>query len=123
MNRIIIFLILSIPLILISWRTIFNVKSHGLYRLFSWECIIWIFATNYRYWFDELFSIIHIFSWIFLITSGYLIITGVILMKKLGKPQSNRNEKTLYQFEKTSELIDKGIFRYIRHPLYSSLLF
>jgi protein-S-isoprenylcysteine O-methyltransferase Ste14 len=41
----------------------------------------------------------------------------------MGKPGKNRDEKTLYQFEKTTELIDTGIFRYIRHPLYSSLIF
>jgi protein-S-isoprenylcysteine O-methyltransferase Ste14 len=44
-------------------------------------------------------------------------------MKKVGKQGTNRNEKTLYQFEKTTELIEQGIFKYIRHPLYSSLLF
>jgi protein-S-isoprenylcysteine O-methyltransferase Ste14 len=47
----------------------------------------------------------------------------VILMKKMGKPEPDRNEETLYQFERTTELVDKGIFKYIRHPLYSSLLF
>jgi protein-S-isoprenylcysteine O-methyltransferase Ste14 len=46
-----------------------------------------------------------------------------VLLKKAGKQVKDRNEKTLYQFEKTSELIDHGIFKYIRHPLYSSLLF
>ena len=123
MDRIIIFLILSIPFIVISWRAIFNIMSHGFYRLFSWECILWLFATNYKYWFDNPLSINQIFSWIFLIISIYLIIAGVILMKKIGKPKRDRNEKTLYQFEQTTELIDKGIFKYIRHPLYSSLLF
>ena len=123
MNRIIFFLILSMPVIVISWRTIFNIKSHGFFRFFSWECIIWLFATNYKYWFDDPFSINQIFSWIFLIISGYLVIVGVILMKKVGKQGNNRNEKTLYQFEKTTELIEQGIFKYIRHPLYSSLLF
>ncbi len=123
MNRIIIFLILNIPAIVISWRTIFNIRSHGFFRFFSWECIIWLFATNYKYWFDNPFSIYQIFSWSFLIISGYLIIVGVILMKKLGKPENNRSEKTLYQLEKTTELIEQGIFKYIRHPLYSSLLF
>jgi protein-S-isoprenylcysteine O-methyltransferase Ste14 len=44
-------------------------------------------------------------------------------MKKTGKPEPDRNEETLYQFERTTELIDTGIFKYIRHPLYSSLLF
>jgi protein-S-isoprenylcysteine O-methyltransferase Ste14 len=55
--------------------------------------------------------------------SLYLIIAGVRFLKKSGKPTPNRDEKTLYAFEKTSELIDSGIFKYIRHPLYSSLLF
>jgi protein-S-isoprenylcysteine O-methyltransferase Ste14 len=44
-------------------------------------------------------------------------------MKKTGKAERNRNGETLYQFERTTELIDTGIFKYIRHPLYSSLLF
>jgi len=123
MVRIIIFVILSIPIIIVSWRTLFNIKSHGFYRFFSWECIVLLFATNYKYWFDNPFTIKQIFSWTFLIISAYLIIVGVILMKKIGKPEKNRNKKTLYQFEQTTELIDKGIYKYIRHPLYSSLLF
>ena len=44
-------------------------------------------------------------------------------MKKTRKPQADRDDKTLYKFEKTTELVDTGIFKYIRHPLYSSLLF
>ena len=44
-------------------------------------------------------------------------------MKRIGKPDKKRNTKNLYQFEQTTELVDKGIFKYIRHPLYSSLIF
>ena len=123
MDRIIIFAILSILIIAVSWRTIFNFKSHGFYRFISWLCIAWLIATNYRDWFVNPFSIQQIISWILLIISGYLVIVGVILIKKTGKPKSDRNEKSLYQFEQTTELVDKGIFKYIRHPLYSSLLF
>ena len=123
MDRVIIFLILSVPIIIISWRTIFNIKNHGFYRFFSWECIIWLLATNYKYWFDNPFSINQIFSWILLIVSGYLVVIGMILIKKIGKPKRERNEKTLYQIEQTTNLIDTGIYKYIRHPLYSSLLF
>ena len=97
MDRVIIFLILSVPIIIISWRTIFNIKNHGFYRFFSWECIIWLLANNYKYWFDNPFSINQIFSWILLIASGYLVVIGVILIKKIGKPKRDRNEKTLYQ--------------------------
>ena len=123
MERLIVFGILSLPLIFISWRNFFKVKSHGFYRFFSWECILWLLVSNYSFWFDNPFSIKQIFSWIFLLFAGYLIIAGVILMERRGKPIKNRDEKTLYQFEKTSVLIDTGIFKYIRHPLYSSLLF
>jgi len=122
-TSLIIFGILSLPVIIISWRTLFNVKSHGFYRFVSWECIIWLFANNYKYWFDYPFIISQIFSWILLIISGYLVIAGVILMKSKGKAGKKRDEKNLYQFEKTTELIDTGIFKYIRHPLYSSLIF
>jgi len=115
--------ILSFPLILISWRTLFNLRSHGFYRFFSWECIIWLFASNYKFWFHDPFSITQIMSWIFLFWSVYEVIAGVILLKKAGKPKNDRNGQMLYPFEKTSALVDHGIFRYIRHPLYSSLLF
>jgi protein-S-isoprenylcysteine O-methyltransferase Ste14 len=123
MVKILIFASLSIPIVIISWRTLFNIKSHGFYRFFSWECIVWLFAANCRVWFDDPFTIKQIFSWTFLIISIYLMTAGVIFMIKMGKPDKNRKNKTLFQFEQTTELVDKGIYQYIRHPLYSSLLF
>jgi protein-S-isoprenylcysteine O-methyltransferase Ste14 len=122
-TALIIFGILSLPVITISWRTLFNIKSHGFYRFISWECIIWLFAHNWKFWFYNPISLNQIFSWLFLISSGYLVIAGVIMMKKKGRQDQIRNEETLYQFEKTTDLIDSGIFKYIRHPLYSSLIF
>ena len=52
-----------------------------------------------------------------------MVIAGVVLMKRKGKAGKKRDEKNLYDFEQTTELIDTGIFKYIRHPLYSSLIF
>jgi len=123
MDDLIVFGILSIPLIVLSWRTLSDIKSHGFYRFFSWECILWLLISNYKFWFDNPFGIKQIFSWMFLFCSAYLVIAGVIRMRRFGKPLKNRNENSLYQFEKTTELIDTGIFKYIRHPLYSSLIF
>lgn len=123
MERLILFGILSLPVILISWRTLFKIKSHGFYRFFSWECIIWLFANDFRYWFNHPFNNEQLLSWLLLLISVYLVISGVILLKKVGKPQQNRDEKTLYEFEKTTVLIEQGLYKYIRHPLYSSLLF
>jgi len=39
MGTIIIFGVLSLFIILASWRTLFDIKSHGFYRFFSWECM------------------------------------------------------------------------------------
>ena len=123
MERFILFGALSVPVIIISWRALFSAKNHGFYRFLSWECIVWLFVSNYRYWFKDPFGALQIISWILLIISAYLIISGVLMMKKMGKSSNKRNDNTLYKFEKTTELVDKGIFNYIRHPLYSSLLF
>lgn len=119
----ILFGILSIPVIIISRKTLFNVKSHGFYRFFSWECIIWLFASNYPFWFDNPFGVTQLFSWSFLLIAVYLVVAGVILLKTIGKPKTDREENSFYEFEKTTVLIDHGIFKYIRHPMYSSLLF
>jgi len=121
--ELIVFGILSIPLVYFSKHVIFNIKSHGFYRFLGWECIAWLLVGNYKFWFQEIFSPNQIISWIFLIYSLYLIIIGVDLIKKMGKSRETRKDGTLYQFEKTTELIESGLYRYIRHPLYGSLIF
>ncbi|HRZ43171.1 MAG TPA: hypothetical protein P5228_10765 [Bacteroidales bacterium] len=117
MDRIYIFIALSIPIIIVSRRALLKVKSHGFYRFFAWESIGWLLASNYSYWFFRPFSIPQIFSWILLIISVYLVIFGVILLKKAGKPEKSRSEDALFTFEQTTKLIDTGIYQYIRHPL------
>lgn len=123
MERLIVFGVLTVSIIFLSWRTIVSVKSHGFYRFLCWECIAWLFASNYRCWFDNPISVVHLISWMLLLLSIYLVVAGVIQLKRVGKPQRSRDDNELYGFEKTSELVDTGIFKYIRHPLYSSLLF
>ena len=123
MTNLILFGILSLGVIIISWRTLFNTRSHGFYRFFSWECIVWLLASNYKYWFVAPFSINQVISWILLFYSLYLVIAGMLLMKRIGKPQPARDEKNLFGFEKTTKLIDSGVFKHIRHPLYASLIF
>jgi protein-S-isoprenylcysteine O-methyltransferase Ste14 len=47
----------------------------------------------------------------------------MVLLKDKGKPAEEReNDKSLITFEKTTTLVTTGIYHYIRHPLYSSLL-
>jgi len=123
MEKLIIFGILSLPIIVVSWRSLFSIKTHGFYRFFSWECILWLLVSNYKFWFIDAFSFQQIISWIFLFYASYSVIAGAIKLRQTKKSDLGRNEATLYQFEKTDELIDTGIYKFIRHPLYSSLLF
>ncbi len=123
MERWIVFGILSIFIVLLSWKTLFRFRSHGFYRFFSWECMAWLLVSNIRYWFDHPFSLAQLFSWFFLFFSVYLVLAGALQLKKYGKPVESREDENLYGFEKTSVLVDRGIYKYIRHPLYSSLMF
>jgi protein-S-isoprenylcysteine O-methyltransferase Ste14 len=123
MTESLLFIILSANIIFFSIHVIFKPKSHGFYRLLGWLCMAWIFSKNYHYWFSDPFSVPQIISWILLLYALYLAIFGVILIKIKGKAHDNRKDNSLYSFEKTTVLITTGIYRYIRHPLYSSLIF
>jgi len=122
MEKLIIFGTLSILVILVSWKSLKSHRNHGFYRFFSWECILWLLVSNIQFWFEDPFGLRQVISWILLFASIYYVVAGVILMKKIGKPKKSSEREELYGFEKTTELIDHGIFRYIRHPLYGSLM-
>lgn len=64
-------------------------------------------------WFDDPFSALHILSWIALIISLLLAISG---FRELGFKDA------LGDLE-SGELKESGIYSNMRHPLYSSLLF
>jgi len=105
----------TIMIILFSW--FFSIRSrryHGIPRFFAFESIFLLCLLNWRVWFHNPFSIHQIISWICLIISAYAGLTGVILLKMKGKPEE--------QFENTTHLVTTGIYYYIRHPLYLSLL-
>jgi len=78
---------------------------------------------NLDCWFHKPFSHHQIISWLLLIISLFLAIHGFQLLYMVGKPKSERNDPSLIGIEKTTELVRVGAYRYIRHPLYSSLLF
>lgn len=123
MVKLVVFILLTIPVLTISLKSMKNRKSHGFYRFFSFVAILLLLVFKIGYWFKNPFSFNQIVSWIFLLVSIYLVFAGIIALKRKGKQKNNREQSDLYAFEKTSELVNTGIFRYIRHPMYSSLLF
>lgn len=120
----IVFLITSIVLIAISWKSLSNPYSHGFYRFFAWECIVILFLLNAKYWFQNLFAWYQLIAWVLLSVSLIPLGYGIYYLKTRGQPTKFREgDNSLLGFEKTTRLVTIGIYKYIRHPLYSSLLF
>jgi protein-S-isoprenylcysteine O-methyltransferase Ste14 len=111
----IIFIFGSIIVIWISIPSLRQPGSHGFYRFFAWETILGMFVLNLRVWFVNPFAWYQITSWILLIVSIIPIIYGVLLLRAIGKPTD--------ELEATTQLVTTGIYRFIRHPMYASLLY
>ncbi len=121
--RLIIFAIVSAYFIYVSRKSLFRPRSHGFPRFFAWESILALALLNAPHWTEDLFSFHQLVSWLFLIISIFLVVHGVRLLRVIGKPDQNRSDAGLLAFERTSHLVTVGAYKYIRHPLYSSLLF
>jgi protein-S-isoprenylcysteine O-methyltransferase Ste14 len=121
--KLIIFLILSIGIIVLSWRSLKNINSHGFYRFFAFELILFIILFNFDYWFNNPFSVLQIISWFLLIFSIVIVLDGFYLLKRVGVQKGKIDNSPNLGFENTTNLVTSGIYRFIRHPLYSSLLF
>ena len=123
MIRIVIFAIVSSVLIYVSRASLFRPQSHGFYRFFAWESILALVLLNAPVWFKNPFAPQQLISWLFLLISIFLAVHGVHLLRVIGQPNQKRTDAELLEFEKTSSLVTVGAYKYIRHPLYSSLLF
>lgn len=126
MFRAILFVVLSAALVWISRASLADVRSHGFYRFFAWECILGLFFLNFislEQWFGDPLSVHQIVSWVLMFSSLVPVAFGMRRLRTHGKPDAGRSgDETLIWIEKTTRLVTTGVFRYIRHPLYSSLL-
>jgi len=115
---------LGLVILVISRASIIKPRSHGFWRFFAWEIILVLAAVNLNSWFTNPFSWHQILSWTLLILSVVPLVVGTQSLIKRGKPIDHReDEPQLLALEKTTTLVTTGIYHYIRHPLYSSLLF
>ena len=126
MLRVIIFVILSAALAYVSRASLKVPRSHGFYRFFAWECILVLFLLNFitfRQWFGDPFSFRQLISWFLLMGCVFPGVYGVHVLRVHGKPDARRpQDAPMFWVEKTTQLVTTGAFKYIRHPLYSSLL-
>lgn len=114
MFDIVMFVVGSTGILLLSRQALRNMHSHGFYRFFAFELLLILLLMNRHYWFDEPFALPQILSWILLSVSLVFAVQGFSLLRNVGKPGR--------QIESTRVLVQVGIYKYIRHPLYSSLM-
>ena len=98
----------------LSWQSLRQPRSHGFFRFFAFECILLLILANAEYWFREPFSALQVISWLLLVSSLILAVHGFHLLRATGRPKGG--------IEDTSVLVRRGAYKYIRHPLYCSLL-
>jgi len=73
-----------------------------------------LIVVNSKYWFIAPFSVAQIISLLMLVCSIIMAIQGFYLLHAVGRPKQG--------IEDTTILVKTGIYKYIRHPLYSSLI-
>jgi len=114
MNLTIIFLTATLIIAALSWKSLKEPTSHGFFRFFAFESVLALVLINTHTWFQDPFSARQILSWLCLLVSLFLVLHGIYLLRIIGKPQGI--------IEGTTILVTRGAYRYIRHPMYSSLL-
>lgn len=124
MIKFILFALVSACLMYVSRASLRAPGSHGFPRFFAWETILVLFLWNLKSWVRNPLAWYQLISWFLLIACCVPLILGVRSLMVQGKPSEKREtEPQLLGFEKTTALVTTGIYRTIRHPLYSSLLF
>lgn len=100
--------------ILLLAFTLSRTHRHRFPRFFAFEGLLALAILNSKSWFRDPLSLRQLISWVFLAGSFVLALHGFRLLYIAGFPEED--------IEDTTKLVTRGAYRYIRHPLYSSLL-
>jgi protein-S-isoprenylcysteine O-methyltransferase Ste14 len=120
--RVLIFIVMTIFFLKVSWRPLHNPRSHGFYRFFVFEGVLVLFLLNVPFWFHDPVSLRQALSLGLLFGALFCVLRAVRLLKgKGGRRPADANPENL-SFENTAHLVTEGIFARIRHPMYTSLL-
>jgi protein-S-isoprenylcysteine O-methyltransferase Ste14 len=113
---------LSIPILWVSRRSLRHPTSHGFSRFFAFEAILALIVLNAPYWFADPIGPLQLVSWLLLSLSVVFVAWGLVLLRRLGGFGPTAEASPAFEWEQTGRLVTTGIYRYIRHPMYSSLL-
>ena len=98
-------------------------KSHGFFRFFAWELMLILIVLNMDGWYGAPLTLDQTVCGILMSISLLLAVISYLSLREFGQQDDSRNDAHLLPFEKTTALVTHGIYRFIRHPMYSSLIF
>ena len=114
-SKLIVFVGGTIFILWFSWRVSLKERRyHGIFRIFSFESILILILINTETWFRDVLAVHQLFSWAALTFSAFLAANGFYLLAKMGRSKAG--------FEKTTRIVSSGAYKYIRHPMYCSLI-
>lgn len=117
------FVVLSAPILWVSRRSLPHPMSHGFSRFFAFEAILGLMVLNIPYWFSNPLGGRQLASWLLLSLSIVFGVWGVVFLRRFGDFRPTVEASPTFEWENTERLVTTGIYHYIRHPMYSSLLF
>lgn len=123
MSQTIPFIIIVLVLLALSMRSLRVPEQHGFPRFFAWVCIAFLFVRNREYWHTDMLSLHQMISSVLLTVSIVIVALGAYWLRTRGKPSSEREGGAMFDFERTSVLVTTGVYRFVRHPLYASLIY
>lgn len=108
------FLILTLALLARGWRHLHTPGRHGYYRLFAFVTLFGLVCMAAPVWFVDPFTPRQVTSWVVLAGSAALAANGFAMLRGYGAPTGG--------IETTQALVVRGAYRWVRHPLYGSLM-
>ena len=113
--RLFLFVVLSAAAVAVSGHAWRARQAYGFFRFFGFETLAVLIVWNAGRWFREPFSILQIVSWTLFAVSIALAAHGIYLLRAVGGAHRRI-------MEDTQIVVEVGLYRYIRHPLYASLM-
>ncbi len=117
-----IFFLLSGILIYCCRTQLLNPNCHGFYRFFAFEGIVLQAVLNIDFTNLNPFAPLKLVSALLLLSSLACLIASVRQLREKGGSHHRDHVPENFAFENTVQLVNSGIYRYLRHPMYTSLL-
>jgi protein-S-isoprenylcysteine O-methyltransferase Ste14 len=114
--------VLGAAILLVSWRSLSRPGSHGFWRFWGFSFTLYLLVTALPVWVTGPGAIRQIISFALLFLSLFYVLYGVWLLRRHGGRTEREESPETLGFENTARLVTAGLYRYIRHPMYGSLI-